>query len=121
MLYRNSEIKATKAKRLAQLNERLQALTEGYRAFFGGFYALGVNGGSSHVPQSATILTDLQFLRRTQFAATERDRSVHPNTEVEGANPIKSKQDDFAVAQFSDSAALRPLACSAQVLIDEVV
>ena len=60
MSFHNSQIKAPKAKRLAQLKD-------GYNAFFTDF-AKGKPNGIGQRCEALSILTDLQHLRRTQLA-----------------------------------------------------
>jgi hypothetical protein len=69
MLRRGSKIEAKKALRLAQLNYRLETLTQDYATFFKGFDGEHKSGAKGVGKKTVTILTELQNLRRADDAS----------------------------------------------------
>jgi hypothetical protein len=65
---RNSHSRPTRSKRIGQLENRLQALTQDYAPFFAGFSAGGTATAWPYKAPSVAILTGLQRVQRVQLA-----------------------------------------------------
>lgn len=63
------QITARNARRLMQLQARLQTLTDIYAPFFAGFESGDAASRSNPTPKTARILLDLQFLTRAPHLA----------------------------------------------------
>jgi hypothetical protein len=102
MSFLNSPVKASKAKRLAQLKGRLQTLTHGYTAFFTDFAQEKQNRIGQRC-EAVSILTDLQHLRRAQLAlSSEPHVSAIASTSIRESLLVRLKRATNEVTFLED-------------------
>ncbi len=97
MSFLSSSIKASKAKRLAQLKGRLQMLTHGYTAFFTDFAQEKQNGIGQRC-EAVSILTDLQPLSSEPHVSAIASTSIRESLLVRlkrATNEVAFLEDDW--------------------------